>query len=83
MTIFKQLFCNYEYSVVGTVNCTCDVREEGVLQYTKKVPIDFLECVKCGKRRVLMWDSKNYSKSMLGSIKLWNKHQIEIDFNKD
>lgn len=71
----KQLFCKHRYSVVGVIPSTS-------LIDSKKIDADvtFLECPLCKKRTVLRLSKYCYSEAMLKLIKLWQKHQLGIDF---
>lgn len=73
----KQLFCKHKYSVIGKIHCTYQKNINSKKIYTDVV---FLECILCNKRTVLMENKFYYTESMLKLINLWQKHQLEIDF---
>ena len=62
----EQLLCKHKYSVAGTI------------EY--KGSTYFLECMLCGKRKVVKDGSLTYSKQLKTLINMWKKREIEIDF---
>lgn len=80
-TFFKQLTCNHHYSLVGMIpyyyysdvertdKCNCFV--------------DFFECEYCGKRKFIPTENCHiYGRRVWKELKMWEKHEIEIDFSK-
>lgn len=65
----KQLFCNHKYTIAGTI------------EY--KGTTYFMECMLCGKRKVLKDGALSYSKQLRTLMKMWKKGEIEIDFSKE
>ena len=78
-TYFSQLFCNHKYSFTGTIpyfyyydiartkKCDCSV--------------DFFECENCNKRKLVYNDKRNYKGKIWKELKMWKKHEIEINFD--
>lgn len=77
--MFEQYFkkCEHEYKQVGYISAT--VENDGV---SLGVPCYFLECKKCGKKRVLRESDFNYKDSFLEMMNLWEKGQFKINFKE-
>ena len=75
----KRLFCDHKYQYLGKWNCTFKF-EDGI---TVNVPVTFLECNECGKRRALREKSPYYNAEILNYIKLWEKGQLELGFEDE
>ena len=76
--MLKQLFCRHNFGMLGKWDCTCKNGNE-----TWKVPIYFLECPKCGKRKVVRDSDVFYNSHTLEMVKLWLKGQVTIEFNDE
>lgn len=63
----RQLLCKHEYSVAGTI-------------LFKGHTICFLECMRCGKRKILKSCTLPYSRQLKDIFRMWKKKEIEIDF---
>lgn len=63
----KQFLCKHEYTVAGTILF------KGYVTY-------FLECMRCGKRKVLKSSSLSYSRQLKDVFRMWKKKEIEINF---
>ena len=72
----KQQFCSHKYNVEGSWKCTFRM-EDGTLY---DCSVEFLECPKCGKRRVIRLSDYHYKDTLLDIFKLWEKRQIEVEF---
>lgn len=79
MEFLKQLFCKHKYSYVGDADCTFETDSGQIVE----MPAFFHECKKCGKRIVLKNEDCFYTKTFLNQIKLWQKRQIEFNFEKE
>lgn len=74
----RQIFCKHRYSVMGQWPCT-HTNSDG----TKvNVDVTFLECVKCGHRRVVKFSDFYYRETIPEFIQLWKRHLIDINFEK-
>ena len=65
----EQLLCKHKYKVAGTILF------KGYSTY-------FLECMTCGKRKVLKSSNVYYSRQLKDIFKLWKNKEVEIDFEK-
>lgn len=77
--MFENLFkkCAHEYKQVGYIPATAQDKEGSI-----DVPCYFLECKKCGKRRVLREPDFNYTEAFLEMINLWKKGEFKINFKE-
>ena len=78
-TYFSQLTCNHHYSLVGSLPYFYYYDEAR----TKKCDcsVDFFECEHCNKRKFIANDSSCvYGCKVWKELKMWEKHEIEIDF---
>ena len=78
MNFLKRLFCSHKYKFLGKWNCTFKFEDGLVIN----VPITFLECSNCGKRKVLRDKSYYYSVEVNNYVRLWEKGQIEVGFDE-
>lgn len=70
MSWFTQLLCKHNYVLYDTISCTFKFEDGEVI----RVPIQLLECSKCGKRIVLKRDGNwYYNKDILHLVELWRK----------
>lgn len=74
----EKLFCKHRFNYLGKSNNRF-IYEDKELD----VSIYYYECVKCGKRIAMKRDDMFYSPSTLEKVKLWKKHQIEINFTEE
>ena len=65
----EQLLCKHKYTLAGTV------------EYKGKTY--FMECMLCGKRKVVKDGELSYSKQLRTLMNMWKKGEIEIDFDKE
>lgn len=65
----EQLLCKHKYKVAGTILF------KGYSTY-------FLECMTCGKRKVLKSSDVYYSRQLKDIFKLWKNKEVEINFEK-
>ena len=63
----KQFLCKHRYTVAGTILF------KGYATY-------FLECMTCGKRKVVKSSSVSYSKQLKDIFKMWKNKEVEINF---
>ena len=63
----EQLLCKHKYTVAGTILF------KGYTTY-------FLECMTCGKRKIMKSSDLVYSKQLKDIFKMWKNKEIEIDF---
>lgn len=63
----KQLLCKHKYTVAGTILF------KGYTTY-------FLECMTCGKRKVMKSSNVSYSKQLKDVFKMWKNKEVEINF---
>lgn len=78
MTKFiKQLFCNHKYNYLGHLKYYF-VWDDGTRTV---IPTKFLECSKCGKRKIIRDDKFYYKETQLKIFKLWLKGQIELEMD--
>ena len=76
---FEKLFCSHNYIFQGSIPCTY---RKGHDSEPIDCPIDFYTCEKCGKRLVLKsFDNYKYTDTMLQTVELWEKGQLDINFN--
>ena len=75
----KQLFCNHKYQYLGRWSCTFKFEDSTKVS----VPITFLECNKCGKRKALKEGNCYYNTEVLNYTKLWEKGQLELGFEDE
>lgn len=68
-SFLKRLFCKHKYSVAGTI------------EY--KGTTYFLECMLCGKRKVLKDGELSYSKQLRTLMNMWKKGEVEINFGRE
>lgn len=66
----KKLLCKHKYSVAGTI-------------LFKGRETYFLECLNCGKRRVLKSGGLIYSKQLKDIMRMWKRNEIEINFDEE
>ena len=74
-------FCKHDYEIVGTWNCRFKFEDDCIMS----VPMDFLVCKKCGKRKLLKDKDCYYNNSVLRRALLWEKGQLsteEFDFEE-
>ena len=63
----KQFLCRHKYTVVGTILF------KGYSTY-------FLECMTCGKRKVVESSNVSYSKQLKEIFKMWKNKEVEVNF---
>ena len=63
----RQFLCKHEYTVVGTILF------KGYVTY-------FLECMRCGKRKIVKSSYVLYSKQLKDIFKMWKNKEVEINF---
>jgi hypothetical protein len=63
----KQLLCKHKYEVAGTI-------------WFKGDATYFLECMICGKRKIVKSSNLSYSKQLKDIFKMWKNKEIEINF---
>ena len=77
MNIFSKLFCKHKYINIAHLPCKIELPDGEVLD----VPMILFECVKCGKRIVIKENKSDYTPQLLAEIKMWEKHELELNFN--
>ena len=63
----RQFLCKHRYTVAGTILF------KGYTTY-------FLECMTCGKRKVVKDFSVSYSRQLKDIFRMWKKRETEINF---
>ena len=71
---FKQLFCNHQYKFLGRKDYYFEF-ETGEERY---IPIELLECEKCGKRQIIKYSNWLYRDAEIRKFKLWEQGKIEL-----
>ena len=66
---FKRLFCKHNYQDFGQIDCTFTYEDGNTID----VPILFLVCPKCGKRKIIRRNSYYYNDNLLKQVHLWEK----------
>ena len=77
--VFKQLFCKHKYKQLGELPCSF-VYDDG---YKASVPITFLECSECGKRKLIRSEKWYYNDNLLSKVFLWEKGQLDMTFDDE
>lgn len=72
----KQLFCKHHYSFVGEMALKTELPDKELCD----VPVQFFECSKCGKRKIIRFHKCCYNSSMLEHMTLWEKGQLNFEF---
>ena len=74
---WKKFFCKHKYKYLGKWPCTIKYEDGTVVG----VPITFLECPICGKRKVLRDSMFCYNTEVKNYITLWEKGQVDLEFD--
>lgn len=76
---YSQLTCNHQYSFVGSIPYFYyydDARTQ-----KRDCSVDFFECENCNKRKFICTEENHiYKNKVWKELKMWEKHEIDIDF---
>ena len=75
---FERLFCKHKYKIDVVKH-----KYTGNDENSKEACTYFLECTECGKRKVIPSGWLTYSSQSKELFRLWEKKEMDIDFNEE
>lgn len=75
---FERLFCKHKYKIDVVKH-----KYTGNDGNSKEACTYFLECTKCGRRKVVPAGWMTYSSQTKELFRLWKRREIEVDFDEE